>query len=141
MSAFRSEPGLQRAGWRVWAMATALIWLGPVVLGLVLLALAYALGAGMDATGGHGALGTVYITGFIFFFSPILSWIGLLVALPAAAWLMSHGLGGWASFTLLGLVVGLVAGLGLGGGYVFLAPLFGALAALIFRRTFFTLAR
>lgn len=139
MSLFASPPNLHRAGWRVWAMSIALIYLGPMALGLGVLALAYV--AGLALPEGSGLLASLYIGGFILFFSPILSWVGLLVALPLAAVLMARGVAGWGSFAVLGLIVGGVAGAALGDGYLFIAPLFGVLAAVTFRAIFFAFAQ
>jgi hypothetical protein len=139
MNVFKSSPGMHRAGWRVWATAAALIWMIPCALGIAVLGLAY--GAGIVLPEGHALLATLYILGFVLFFSPILSWLGLIIALPLAALLMARGWAGRGSFAALGLATGLIAGAMVGDGYLLLGPVFGLLAALGFRAVFFALAR
>jgi len=125
-----------------WALAGLVAWIGPSLLGLALMALGAGLsrGAGWPAVGAlpAGLPGAAMLLGGTLFLSPLYSWAGLLPAVPAVWLLLRHGLGGWVSFLVLGLVLGDSAGRLVLGSADLARPV-GALSALLFRATFFRL--
>lgn len=134
MAGLRSTPA--RPGWVALLLSGLAVWLLPVPVGVLLLTLAMGLGAGLglDGTGGdlHPLL-ALHIAGWVFLFSPMLSWIGLIAAIPAAAWLVWRGWAGWVSFALLGLGSGTLAGSLVPGFATVIAALWGLMAAIVFR--------
>ena len=120
-----------------WLLASLAVWLGALVLGAAMVALGMALSAlmGLGAPEDDRAhpLMLLFVTGYIFLFSPVFSWLGILLALPAVWLLLRWGAGGWASFALLGAGAGTLAGLLIPGFLTLMASLFGLLAALAFR--------
>lgn len=84
-------------------VTAVLLWAAPVGLGLACYGLAVAFGTG-DAS--------LYLLtiGITLIFSPILSWIGWVVALPAVWWLLSRGLFGWLPALATGFGSGAIAG-------------------------------
>jgi hypothetical protein len=84
-------------------VTAVLLWAAPVALGGVLYAIAVAAGTG------EGALGILTIA-IVLIFSPILSWIGWVVALPAVWWLLTRGMFGWLPALATGLGAGAIAG-------------------------------
>ena len=120
-----------------WLLASLAVWLGAVVLGAAMVALGTALSAlmGLGAPEDDGAhpLVALFVTGYILLFSPMFSWLGIILALPAVWLLLRGGAGGWASFALLGAGAGTLAGLLIPGFLTLMASLFGLLAALAFR--------
>lgn len=80
-----------------------LLWAAPVAIGGVLYALAVLIGPG------EGTFGLLAIS-VALFFSPLLSWIGWIVALPAVWVLLSRGLFGWLPAAATGLAAGAIAG-------------------------------
>ena len=140
MAALRSTP--LQAGWRPLLLAGAAVWALPVPVGAGLLMLALALGqlTGLDGTGAPvHPLVAIHLTGWVMLFSPVLSWLGLLPALPVAGWMLRSGRGGWASFALLGLLAGVVGSWMAPGFSSLVAALWGLLAALVFRKMVFWL--
>ena len=120
-----------------WLLASLTVWLGAMVLGAAVTALATWLSALMglgrpDEETAHPLL-LLFLTGYILLFSPLFSWLGLVLALPAVWLLLRKGAGGWASFALLGAGAGTLAGLLIPGFLTLMASLFGLLAALAFR--------
>lgn len=141
MAAWRSVPGGHRAArWRDWAVAAGAVWVGASVLGIAVLAVTAAISAalGLAAPGGEGAhpLIVPFVLGYVLFFSPMLSWVGIALALPGVAVLLARGWGGWASFLILGLVAGAVATIPFAGFGTWVGMGFGGPAALAFRRMF-----
>jgi len=120
MPAWRSRPDGQRGlVSRDWILASVTVWLGAPVLGAGLLLLTFPLtGALMTLTGNPDSDGPaaaaflllLYMS-YALIFSPVISWAGLGLAIPAAWMLLARGLGGWSSFLVLGLVAGGLAGL------------------------------
>jgi len=143
MAAWHSQPrGDRLTSWKDWAIASVAVWLGAFPVGLALLALAYLLSTIFGLAGSADMahpLAALYVVGYVLFFSPVLSWAGVLVALVPAWWLLRWGLGGWASFATLGLVAGAIAGSFFQGFAPGVAAAYGLLAALAFRRILFQL--
>lgn len=142
MVAWRSPRGA-RPGWTVWVLASLAVWLAPLPLGLLLLALAHGLAAILSLDGAPDAahpLLVMHLFGFVMFFSPILSWIGVLLALVPAWLLVRRGWGGWASFAGLGLLAGTLAGAMVPNFAAAIASGFGLFSALAFRWILFRLA-
>ena len=137
MAAWRSVPHGHRAlGWKDWAIATAVIWLTPIPLGIAVLALAYGLSALIGATSVPDATHPVlalFLLGYVLLFSPMFSWAGLVVAIAPAWGLLRLGRGGWASFLALGLLAGGLAGAMFQGFSGAMGAVFGMIAALAFR--------
>ncbi len=140
MAAWRSDPGGdRRLGGGAWLLASVTAWLGPALPGLALLAMAFGASRLWGLSGGAEAahpLAAVYVAGFVLVFSPVLSWVGVLVALVPAWMLLRRGWGGWASFGALGLVAGMLAGTMVQGFLPGLAAAHGVVAALLFRWVF-----
>ena len=137
MTAWRSAPGRERKlTFADWAIASVAVWLGALPLGAALVALSMAISAVLDLgapdEGAHPLI-LPFVIGYILFFSPMFSWIGLLLALPLVWLLLRKGAGGWSSFALLGAVAGTAAGLMIPGFVTLLAAIHGTLAALAFR--------
>lgn len=139
MAVWRSQPAGDRLlNRRDWALASVVVWLGTVPLGLGLAGLAYLASAGVsppDPVELPRLLVALYLLGYLLIFSPILSWVGVLLALAPVWWLLRNGAGGWGSFAALGLGAGGVAGALFHG--VVIAAAWGLLAALCFRRILF----
>lgn len=53
----------------------------------------------------HQLLATLCVTGYILFFSPVLPWAGMLLALAPVWWLLRRG-AGWVGFAPLRLAAG-----------------------------------
>ena len=144
MAVWRSTPGHDRhTRWKDWAIAAVAVWLGAVPLGLAVLALAYLLGTLPGLSGAPGVthpLAALYILGYVLFFSPMLSWAGLLLALPPAWLMLRRGFAGWGSFGMLGLISGTLAGGFFDGFTPTVAGLHGLAAALAFRWILFRLS-
>ena len=143
MAAWLSQPkGDRLTNWKDWAIASVVVWLGPLPLGVAVLALAYVLSAlfGLESSeqSAH-PLAALFIVGFILVFSPLMSWAGVLTALVPAWWLVRSGAGGWASFSALGVAAGTVAGSFFENFATAIAAVFGLLAALTFRWVLFRL--
>ncbi|MFN3954432.1 MAG: hypothetical protein ACK4LQ_08250 [Pararhodobacter sp.] len=142
MAAWRS-PRAARPGWKGWVLSSLAVWLAPLPLGLGVLVLAYGLGVLLsldDMLDAAHPLVVVHVAGYLLFFSPLMSWLGLLLALPLAWFLVRRGWGGWASFAVLGLAAGTLAGALLPNFAPAVASAFGLLAALAFRWILFRLS-
>ncbi|MBD3763532.1 MAG: hypothetical protein IE927_02040 [Rhodobacterales bacterium] len=105
MKHLRSAPG----GWTVVGpggllLAGATLWLAPVAAGLVLLAVFALVGDWAGVTGL-----ALWAAGMALVLSPVFSWIGWLIALPATALLLRQGWFGWLPAAALGAVAGLLA--------------------------------
>lgn len=113
MAAVFSRPGGDRLiGWKTWALAALTVWLGAIPAGLAVLLVAYPLSAVFGLTNSDAVahpLAALYVVGYLLFFSPLLSWAGILLALPFAWLALRRGIGGWVVFALLGVVAGSVA--------------------------------
>ncbi|MCC5988521.1 MAG: hypothetical protein JJT95_12630 [Pararhodobacter sp.] len=137
MAAWRSAPDSGRElSFADWAIASVAVWLGALPLGAALVALAMAISAFLDLGPPDGSTHPLilpFVIGYILFFSPMFSWIGLLLALPPVLLLLRKGAGGWASFALLGAVAGTLGGLMIPGFVTLIAAIHGTLAALAFR--------
>lgn len=98
MAAWFSRPGGDRMiRWRDWAVAAVAVWLGAIPAGLMVLIVAYPLSAAFNLTGSETVaipLAALYVVGYLLFFSPLLSWAGILLALPLAWLLLRRGIGG-----------------------------------------------
>lgn len=151
MSAPGPRPPAASPRRRSWLIAAGVAWIAAPVLGLVLLALG-TLALGLVQTGARPsaaatALGWVYGAGFALVWTPMFSWIGMVLAMPLAMRLVRGGRVGLAGFALLGLAVGALCGAGIaaaaGGTAVGVWAGFGALAglvgALVFRSALFRL--
>ena len=120
MSALRSAPrGHAIAGWGAVAIAFAAAWVAPVLPGALMLGLAPRLLSG-DLALAAMAIGTAFV------FSPLYSWIGLVIALPMVVGLMSQGRFGWAMALAAGLAAGVLATPLVGGLGPLVAPMMGA---------------
>jgi hypothetical protein len=141
MAALRSAPGGdRRLGWRGWAVGLAGAWALPAALGLVVMGLCFALsrlfGADLAAGAGPELLLAFYFAGAMLFFSPVLSWVGLILLAPSLWALMRLGLAGWLNVAGAGLMAGLVAGGVVSGIATEVTGMFGAAAALLLRSIF-----
>jgi hypothetical protein len=133
-----SAPQGQRAfGLRDWAVAYVVTWIWPAPVGLILLAVpllvAWAL-RWMDVTLGHDSgLMLVFGLGWVLFFAPLVTWVGLILSLPLVWAALRFGRAGWITFVLGGALTGWMAA-GLIGGMAPVAPiLFAVLSALVLR--------
>lgn len=79
-----------------------LVWLLPSAVALMALAVQYL--ANTTASGELGLM--VWATSILLLASPLLSWLGLVLAAPFVAMLMDRGWFGWIPATLLGLLCG-----------------------------------
>lgn len=140
MAAFRSATrGDRHLGWRGWSLGLAGAWLLPAVMGLATLALLWAVSALTGATRGQGGpavLEALHIAGMLLFYSPVLSWVGLILLAPSAWMLLRLGLAGWLNMMGAGLTAGIVAAGAVGSIGAEITSLFGAAAALILRSVF-----
>jgi len=141
MAALRSAPGGdRRLGWRGWAAGLAGAWLLPSAMGLLVMGAAFGvsrlLGADLAANAAPEVLLALYFAGAMLFFSPMLSWVGLILLAPSAWMLMRLGLAGWLNMAGAGLMAGLVAGGMLSGVSTEVTGLFGTAAALVLRSLF-----
>jgi hypothetical protein len=82
-----------------------LLWIAPVGLGLIGLALAVAVGRLWAEPGLE-----LWFIASTLIFSPLYSWIGWLIALPTVILALWQGWFGWATALLIGAGSGLVAG-------------------------------
>jgi len=82
-----------------------LLWIAPVGLGLIGLALAVPAGR----LWAESSLELWFIASALIF-SPLYSWIGWLIALPSVMLALWQGWFGWATALLIGAGSGLVAG-------------------------------
>ena len=82
--------------------SAAALWVAPMLPGLG------CLGAVMLVPG-EPAL-ALWAIGMALVFSPLLSWIGWVLALPAALWLVQRGGFGWGQAALVGSAAGALAG-------------------------------
>ncbi len=100
MILWRSNPLPRPPAWPLLAMGMVL-WLAPFILGRGVLWVAAMV---------EGAVGNV-LAGLasILFFSPLLAWVGWLIALPGAWLLMRAGRFGWVPVLALGSVAGAIA--------------------------------
>lgn len=79
-----------------------IVWLLPSAVALVALAVQY-----LADTTAMGELGLmVWAASVLLLVSPILSWLGLVLAAPFVAMLMDRGWFGWIPATLLGMACG-----------------------------------
>lgn len=102
----RSAPdGLARLGWPRFLLTALGLWLAPAALGLLMLLLVTPLGAVSSDAALYGAG-----IGYALLFSPMFSWIGWLIALPAAALALRLGWFGWLSAAAIGATAGGIAG-------------------------------
>ncbi|MDO9526403.1 MAG: hypothetical protein Q7J57_12855 [Gemmobacter sp.] len=125
MSAWRSRSGGHRlVGWSDLAIAALTAWVAPMVPGLALMALAPILPN--EAALFASALGLALA------FSPIASWVGLIIGVPLSVLCLAKGRFGWAVAPLVGLVSGAFAAQVVGVGDGIAGPL-GAVAAVVFR--------
>lgn len=137
MPAWRSRPeGNRQTLWLDWALPAVLVWLAPLPIGGVVVLANYLLSMAFGlATSGEAAhpLAVTFFLGYVLFFSPMLSWAGVLVALAPAWVLLRLGLGGWASFMFVGLMAGAMAGSFFQGFHFAASAAYGMFAALAFR--------
>lgn len=127
MSLIGSAPhGYERLGFRRLSVALLVVWLLPSVVA------ALALGAqkllGMPQWGGRYLL--LWASTFLMLLSPVLSWLGLILAAPIVAVLMDRGWFGWIPALLLGVAAGTVIALLMGHG---MAISFGAMLLVMLR--------
>ncbi len=87
-------------------LAMAALWLAPVGIGLLGLALTYGFGWLITS---EAALG-LWLSAYALLMSPLFSWIGWLIALPAVMLVLHRGWFGWASAALVGIAAGASAG-------------------------------
>lgn len=131
----REGAGPARPGWGTIGLAAVLVWATPCLLGILVLGLAFGIS---HATGtlelemDRHPLLALFMAGYVLFFSPLLSWIGICLAILPAGWLIRRGRAGWRSFLLLGLLAGTLAGSMVPGFGTAIAAAYGALAALGF---------
>jgi len=104
MNLFRSQPQAPLAPGPV-LLSCVLLWIAPVGLGLIGLALAVPAGRFWAEPGLQ-----LWFIASALIFSPIYSWIGWLIALPSVMLALWQGWFGWATALLIGAGSGLVAG-------------------------------
>jgi hypothetical protein len=91
--------------WRALLASAAALWLAPVLPGLLGLGLFLALGQAL----GEAAL-ALWAASMALCLSPLFSWIGWLIALPAVALALRAGWFGWAGALAIGAGAGFLAG-------------------------------
>ncbi len=136
MSFWRSaRDGRRATAPRDWIAVSLVTWIAPIPLGLIMLGvpvmLMWLLESLSLAT--PSAVSLTFGLGWIVLFAPALSWLGLVLALPAIWLILRNGWGGWGSFAMGGLAIGWVAA-GLLDGMHAVAPMaFGLFHGLIWR--------
>lgn len=111
-------------GWGPLVILAAVLWIAPGLVGGLLLALSRLVIAGV------GPLGDLWAIAAILTLSPMFSWMGWVLALPAAWWLSRKGWFGWLPAAATGYVSGLLAGQVMGGE---VAPWFGLVSLILLR--------
>ena len=110
MSIWRSRVGGHRlVGWSDLAVAALAAWVVPMVPGLALMAMVPVMGL-IPASAGEPALlaGTL---GVALVFSPLLSWVGLLIGVPLSVLCLARGWFGWGVALAVGAMsAGIAAG-------------------------------
>lgn len=104
MNLIRSQPQTSLAIGAV-LLSCFLLWIAPVGLGLVGLALAVPIGRLWAEPGLE-----LWFIASALIFSPLYSWIGWLIALPPVMLALWQGWFGWAAALLIGAGSGLLAG-------------------------------
>lgn len=107
MALFTSHPQ-QPLPWGKIVQAIGLLWLAPVVVGLIGLALFMVI-IRLGTGAGDSAM-VLWTVSYALMFSPLFSWIGWALALLPVMVAVSRGWFGWGSAALIGLAAGLVAG-------------------------------
>lgn len=125
MSLLRSAPQ-PRPPWRDLLAAALATWILPALLGAAGLAVMQIAGRVLDG----GAALAFHAIALLLAFSPLLSFSGLLIAVPLASVLLRHGWFGWLPAGALGLGIGAV--LAKAFDLAIAAP-FGLIALLLFR--------
>jgi hypothetical protein len=94
--------GYQMLGFAGLLKALLIVWLLPSALALVALALQGLFGTVALGSGGM----MLWAATMLLLMSPVLSWLGLVLAGPIVAALMERGWFGWTPALVLGLAVG-----------------------------------
>ncbi|MCC5962186.1 MAG: hypothetical protein JJU09_03575 [Rhodobacteraceae bacterium] len=114
MAAFRStRRGDRHLRWHDWLIGYGVVWLAPVLLGLLMVLpflpcswLSEAIGRKPPRS---DALAQLAGHGMVVALMPMLTWLGLLPSAPLVWLVMRRGLGGWMSFALGGVACALLA--------------------------------
>lgn len=104
MAAIRSLP-LNPVPLRPLLLVVAALWAAPVLVGFAGLAMFSVIGK----TWGEFGLGVWFVANALAF-SPLFSWVGWLIALPAVWGALRLGGFGWLTAALIGAAAGFVAG-------------------------------
>lgn len=104
MALLRSQPQVPLR-WPPLLVSVAALWLAPIAVGLLGLAMYFAFGRIWADLG----LGVWFVANALTL-SPLFSWLGWLIALPMIWAALRHGWFGWASAALIGAAAGAAAG-------------------------------
>jgi len=141
MAAFYSAGRGERAlTWRDWLAGYAATWIVPVPLGLMMLVLPLLYMWPFEALGwpipAHDPVSYVFGLGWVVLFTPMLSWIGILISVPIVWSVLRMGLGGWVNFLFGGALMGALAASMLDGMHALFPALVGAFSGVICRIVF-----
>lgn len=136
-SARRGDRGLT---WRDWLAGYAATWILPVPLGLLMLVLPVLYMWPFDALGwpipAQEPVSYIFGLGWVVLFTPMLSWIGLLISAPLVWAVLRLGLGGWVNFLLGGALAGALAASFLDGMHALFPASVGAVSGVTCRLVF-----
>ena len=104
MAVLRSQP-LNPVPLQPLLLSVVGLWMAPVAVGLVGLLMAVLTGR----TWAEFGLGVWFFANALTF-SPLFSWVGWLIALPAVWAALRHGWFGWGGAALIGAAAGAIAG-------------------------------
>ncbi|KPQ07980.1 MAG: hypothetical protein HLUCCA12_02605 [Rhodobacteraceae bacterium HLUCCA12] len=143
MTGTAAQPPLRRK--RSWAIAAGVVWAAAPLAGILIVMISTpilgVLDTGQAASPALIALGWVAFSGFSLIYAPFFSWLGFLIAVPVAAWMVRSNRASRIGFAVLGATIGAVLGAGfivLAGGtavgfWAVYCAGFGLLSALAFR--------
>lgn len=127
MSLLRSAPnGYERLGFRGLALSVLVTWLAPSVVAVLALGVQKLLGT--PSWGDRYLL--LWASTYLMILSPILSWLGLILAAPIVAAMMDRGWFGWIPALVLGVAAGCVIAVLMGHA---VAISFGAMLLIMLR--------
>ncbi len=138
MAVLRSAARGNRAlRWGDWIFAYLTLWIAPLLLGMLLSALAILWRAPFKASGAavpaEKIIAAVLGGGVFLMMIPVFSWIGLIISFPVVWLVLRAGLGGWLSFALGGIAMALLASAMLGGMAPEIPIVFGVISAVALR--------
>lgn len=133
-SAHRGDRALS---WRDWCAGYGATWVLPAPLGLAMLVLPILYQWPFQMLGwpvpAQEPVSYVFGLGWVILFSPMLTWIGLLISVPVVWATLRLGLGGWLVFLIGGGAVGALSANILDGMHALFPALIGALSGYICR--------